>query len=50
MRSRALANVDQQLTSLQSEFDKSKADIDLAHEQYQQMLKEVHVSLSVSLE
>ena len=47
MRRQALANVDHQLTSLQNEFEKSKTNIDGAYEQYQQILKEIHVSLSL---
>ncbi|UJR24103.1 hypothetical protein I4U23_027070 [Adineta vaga] len=42
IRSNALANVDHQLTSLQQIYDKTKTQIDLAHQQYQQILNQVY--------
>ena len=43
-RSNALANLDHQLTSHQHDFDKTKTDIDSAHQQYQQALNQVYVN------
>ncbi|CAF3529628.1 unnamed protein product [Adineta steineri] len=42
LRSNALANLDHQLTSLQHDYDKTKTQIDLAHQQYQQALNQVY--------
>ncbi|CAF3633775.1 unnamed protein product, partial [Rotaria sp. Silwood2] len=42
IRSNALAYLDNQLTSLQHDYDKAKTQIDQAHQQYQQVLNDVY--------
>lgn len=46
-RSNTLANLDQQLTSHQHDFDQTKTDIDSAHELYQQALNQVYVNRTI---
>ena len=42
-RSNALAHLDYNLTSLQHFYDQIKNQIDIYHQQYQQILYEIHV-------
>ncbi|CAF4644963.1 unnamed protein product, partial [Rotaria sp. Silwood2] len=49
IRSNALAYLDNQLTSLQHDYDKAKTQIDQAHQQYQQVLNDVYKECLSSL-